>query len=95
MGCASRNICSELPPKPPPGGDDGYWAGNSVGEGAFITGGGFHLVRLNGPFGVGSQFASLSAPGLVLEIRSREPSGSYLNGIQLLTANRLRLLGTC
>jgi hypothetical protein len=29
--------------KPPPGDDDGYCAGNSVGAAAFVTGGGFHL----------------------------------------------------
>jgi hypothetical protein len=29
--------------KPPPGNDDGYCAGNSVGAAAFVTGGGFHL----------------------------------------------------
>jgi hypothetical protein len=58
-------------------GDEGYCAGNSFGWTCFTTGGGFHfpvraslfgawsrMVRLNPPFGVGSQFASLSAPGL-------------------------------
>ena len=29
--------------KPPPGDEDGYCAGNSVGVAAFVTGGGFHL----------------------------------------------------
>ena len=31
------------PPKPPPGDSDRYCAGDRVGAGAFITGGGFHL----------------------------------------------------
>jgi hypothetical protein len=52
-------------------------------------------VRLNGAFGAGSQFASLSAPGLVLcRYRSSEPSRLYVNGIQLLTAKRFKLLPT-
>jgi hypothetical protein len=32
--------------------DDGYWAGNSVGEGAFITGGGFDLPVSASLFGI-------------------------------------------
>ena len=49
----------------------------------------------NGPFGVGSQFASLSAPGLAFwKYRSSEPSAAYLNFIQLLTAYRFKLFGT-
>src|SRR5258705_6898486 len=51
--------------------------------------------EVEGPFGAGSQFTSLSAPGLSFwKYRSREPSGLYLNGIQLLSAKRLRLFAT-
>ena len=53
------------------------------------------MVRLKGPFGAGSQLASLPAPGLSCwKYRSSDPSGLYVNGIQLLTAKRLRLLPT-
>src|ERR1700760_928330 len=66
------------------------------------TGGGFHcpvsassfgaysrIVRLNGPFGAGSQFASLPGPGFSFwNQRSSDPSGLVWNGIQLLTAKR-------
>ena len=54
-----------------------YWACNDCDPTSLTTGGGFHLpvrasdlgaysriVRLNGPFGAGSQFASMSSPGL-------------------------------
>jgi Protein of unknown function (DUF1214) len=54
-----------------------HWAWRNDGAWTFVTGGGFHLpvsaslfgayrrmVRLKGPVGDGSQFASLSAPGL-------------------------------
>ena len=48
------------------------------------------MVKLNGPFGAGSQLASLFAPGLSFwKYKSNDPSGLYLKGIQLLTANRL------
>ena len=73
-----------------------------------VIGGGFHLpvsasdfgaymrmVKLNWLFGAGSQLASLSFPGLSFwKYRSSDPSPLYLNGIQLLTANRLRVLAT-
>src|ERR1700712_3314030 len=53
------------------------------------------MVRLNAPFGEGSQLASLSLPGFSFwKYRSSEPSASYLNGIQLLTAKRFRMLPT-
>src|SRR6516162_5833905 len=53
------------------------------------------MVRVNRPFGAGSQLASLSLPGLSFwKYRSREPSALYLNGIQLLTAKRFRTLPT-
>jgi hypothetical protein len=35
----------------PPGGDDGYCAGNSVGAAAIVTGGGFHLPVSASVFG--------------------------------------------
>src|SRR5262245_10768710 len=71
-------------------------------------GGGFHLPasasdfgaynrmqRLKAPLGAGNQFASLFAPGLSFwKYRSSEPSGLYLNGIQLLTANRFKVFAT-
>src|SRR5215471_10946930 len=48
------------------------------------------MVKLNAPFGAGSQLASLAAPGFSFwKYRSSDPSALYLNGIQLLTANRL------
>ena len=53
------------------------------------------IVRLNGPLGAGSQLASLSRPGLSFcKKKSSDPSGLYVNGIQLLTAKRLRALAT-
>ncbi len=49
----------------------------------------------DGHLGAGSQFASLAAPGLSFwKYRSSDPSPLYLNGIQLLTANRLVEFGT-
>jgi len=79
-----------------------------LGSDTRVTGGGFHLpvsasdfgayrrmVKLNGPFGAGSQLASLSVPGLSFwKYKSNDPSAAYLNGIQLLTANRLSEFGT-
>src|ERR1700746_3726392 len=54
------------------------------------------MVKLNGPFGAGSQLASLSPPGLSFwKYKSSDPSAPYLNGIQLLTANRLSGFATC
>ena len=50
------------------------------------------IVRLTSPFGAGSQFYSAPA-ALVLHVQIREMR-LYLYGIQLLTAKRLRLLGT-
>jgi hypothetical protein len=42
------------------------------------------MVKLNGPFGAGSQLASLSAPGLSFwKYKSSDPSAAYLKGIQL------------
>src|SRR5215469_12747567 len=53
------------------------------------------MQRLKAPLGAGNQFASLFAPGLSLwKYRSSEPSALYLNGIQLLTANRFRAFAT-
>src|SRR5215207_8344552 len=53
------------------------------------------MVRLKAPLGAGSQFVSLSLPGLSFwKNSSSEPSALVLNGIQLLTAKRLRLLPT-
>ena len=62
-------------PLPSDGGP--HWAWRNDGAWTFVTGGGSHLpvsaslfgayrrmVRLKGPVGAGSQFASLSAPGL-------------------------------
>src|SRR5688500_11447320 len=80
----------------------------SNGPWALVTAGGFHLpvsasavgayrriVRVKAPLGAGSQFASLSLPGLSFwKYSSSEPSALVLNGIQLLTAKRLRLFAT-
>ena len=85
-----------------------YCAWSGDGPWSLTTGGGFHLpvsasdrgaysriVRLNGPLGAGNQFASKSAPGLSFwKYRSSEPSPLYLNGIQLLTANRFKPFAT-
>src|SRR5262249_48959025 len=84
------------------------WGLTSERPSSFTTGGGFHLPvsasdfgaysrmqRLNAPFGAGNQFASLLDPGLSFwKYRSSEPSALYLNGIQLLTANRFRAFAT-
>jgi hypothetical protein len=70
-----------------------------LGRDTCVTGGGFHfpvsasdfgaqrrMVKLNGPFGVGSQLTSLSAPGLSLwKYKSSDPSAAYLNDIRVLS----------
>ena len=85
-----------------------YCAVRPVSPCTFVTGGGFHLPmstsdfgaymrinKLNGALGAGSQFASLSFPGLSCwRYRSSEPSALYLNGIQLETAKRFSVLPT-
>src|SRR6516165_8086190 len=85
-----------------------YWGITSEGPSTVVIGGGFHLPvsasdfgaysrmqRLNAPLGAGNQFASLLVLGLSFwKYKSSEPSALYLNGIQLLKANRFREFAT-
>src|SRR5262249_46326369 len=64
-------------------------------DGLFSLGQYIRSVRLNGPFGAGSQLASLSLPGdSFWKYSVREPSELYLGLSRGLTVNRFNGLGT-